>query len=259
VSIKDVYEEFRAPRYKFRGGNRRYLNFLDQETGVYISVLVDEPQLNPDLANRNVEKILADGRNDIEITSVPFVDEIRFIVGITIGGRLPRRIGSHALVMYIDNPNSPTRDLDNIWRNDIMLDASGHFGIGWRIRSSASDIVVPERFPSPITIDSYRRYFFPRNNEMWYTYSYSIDREAGVHIHSLISEMYERTSFQCAIKTSTLLQQSGLFHGIRRSLFPGDIKRFLDRYIPIYKNIMRLIDKSSYDLGISPLLQQSLI
>jgi len=257
LGAKDIFKEFSSPRYRYTGGGENHLNFIDQETGTGITVFFGGSKPKSGLIDGNFEKVLTSGKKDIEVSPIPFEEEIRLIVGITIGGRIPRWIGAHALVMYIDNPHAPLRDMDGFWRNDIMLDASGQFGTRWGIRSIASDIVVPERFPSQITIDSYRRYFYPRVGEMWYTYSYSIDREFGTHIHGLIREKYQRTSFQCAIKASTLLQRSGLFDGIEVVWRPAGIKRFLDRYTPVKRNIMRLVDKSVYDLGVSPPRQQS--
>lgn len=187
--------------------------------------------------------------NNINNPPHEFDEEIKLIIGITIGGILPRWVGAHAFVMYINDPNNPERGWrSEVWEEDIMLDASGHYGIG-NFRSVNSDIVTPAN-QHTISINSYRRWFDQQENETLYTYL--IEKEFGRHIHRLIEEMYPRTRLQCAFKASTLMLQSGLFEGIRIRRFPARIKDFLDVYVPEKKNIMKLVDKSSYDLSVPP-------
>ena len=83
-----------------------------------------------------------------------------------------------------------------------------------------------------------------------YTYTYLVEKESGRHIRNLILEHEGRSppGF-CAIRASAMLQRSGLFPGVKRNFFPAVMKRFLDQYIPVNKNVMKLIDKSSFYLG----------
>ena len=253
-------DRFDSPRYRLTHVGRDYRSYIDLETGIGYCVDCDPPKGITKTGHDHYEKIAVMGRRDeVDTTENPvaFEDEIRLIVGITIGGTFPRWIGDHACVMYIDNPYNPAREANSLWRNDIMLDASGSFGINWEIRNPGSDVVVPERSPSQISIDGYRRYFYPLEGSIWHTYSYSIDKIFGTYIHELIGEMFERSSFSCASKTSDLLKRTGLFEGIGWTYRPVAIKGFLEHYVPVNKNVIRLVDKSSYDLGSRPPIQGS--
>jgi hypothetical protein len=150
--------------------------------------------------------------------------------------------------MYIVDPYNSARK----WQLDIMLDASGEYGVRNSIRRKPnSDIVMPSS-PTTISIDSYRRYFYELKGEILYTYSYIIDETIGQNIRILIENTGSRRPLACASKASYLLERTGLFPDIKTSRYPINIKKICDKFEPVNKEIMDISDKSSYDLEVYP-------
>ena len=179
-------------------------------------------------------------------------DIIQLIVGISVGrSGFDKIFGAHAFLMYIEDPYG----LLGTWQNDVMLDASGSYGDG-TFRQGYTNLIVPVfrvTTPATITIDAYRRYWFTRNtNQTLYTYTYIIDEAVGSNIRTLIFSRERRTLMACALEASGVLDQSGLFPGIRVDRRPIVLKRFLDNFTPQNNEIIVLKNKSSYDLDVYP-------
>jgi len=254
--IHNENDRFRPPRYRITCESSNYIGYIDTETGLAITVYDARNARRRKNANiqlgfgsAGIEQGELGSHHTNDLLNIAG-EVIKIIVGITIATRFSR-IGAHTFVMYINEPNNPEREWrSEIWGKDVMLDAAGSFGIGV-FRSAGSDIVVPgEQPPSPISVDRYRRWFHQQEGETLYTYTYLVEKETGRRVRNLILE-HERRSPPgfCAIVASSMLQRSGLFTGIRRTPFPANIKRFLDRYTPTHKNIMKLDDKSAFYLG----------
>jgi hypothetical protein len=172
---------------------------------------------------------------------------IKLIIGVSIAkSGIFKIFGAHAFLMYIVDPYNSARK----WQKDIMLDASGHYGVP-KYRDTRSDIVFPDT-PSTISIDSYRRYFYKIKKEILYTYSYIIDEHIGQNIRNLILNNDKRSSFSCATKASYILAQTGLFQNIKDSGYPIDIKKYIDNFNPANKTIIDLLGKQYFDLEIYP-------
>jgi hypothetical protein len=258
------HNKFDSPRYKLTWIGNGYRSYLDLETGKGCCYI--EPDNRSIINHEHYDKICTvgdrdktsskDTENTNYICGLPIVfdKEIKLIVGVTIGGILPDWVGAHAFVMYINEPYNLTRNSNNrIWQEDIMLDASGQYGIGLDgFRNINSDIVHPQNM-NTISIDYYRKWFHQRESETLYTYTYLIEKDSGSHIRGLILEHDEvRTSLRCATKASRLLLQSSLFQGVRVHQWPAILKRFLDNYTPVNRNIMILEETNSYDLSKPP-------
>ena len=167
------HDKFRPPRYKLLGycpysGATQY---YDCERGMGFNVpnynkwQLERAKSNHfEITNTGGRRETPNNKNEAggkgKNNNIPyeFDEEIKLIIGVTIEIRRPR-IGAHAFVMYINEPNNPEREWRReIWGEDIMLDASGHFGM--TVFRGSSDIVLPGALPpSPISIDRYRRWF----------------------------------------------------------------------------------------------------
>jgi hypothetical protein len=185
----------------------------------------------------NISNTILDAHEDI----------IKLIIGVSIAKNgILKIFGAHTFLMCIIEPYSDTRN----WQLDVMLDASGHYGVP-QYRHTNTDIVVPNS-PTTISIDNYRRYWFRRKKELLYTYSYIIDKSVGQTIRSLIRNNEKRSTLSCASKAMYVLERTGLFPKIKTSSYPIDLKKYCDNFDPANKNIMDLLEKSSYDLEIYP-------
>jgi hypothetical protein len=100
------------------------------------------------------------------------------IIGVSVEkSGLTKNWGAHAFIMYINDPYKTQLN----WRQDIMLDAAGHYRIEDRANSN---IVRPVNF-NTITIDAYRRYFYGKP-EILYTYSFDLNKTVGIVIKNKI-------------------------------------------------------------------------
>jgi hypothetical protein len=245
------HEKFNSPRYKLTHQGVDYRSYLDLQTGIgYCLPWYDSRRSSKSGYNIYVQNTIEESiemKNSSTDTILNRYDNIiELIVGVSIAKRgIFRLLGAHAFLMYIVDPYNSARK----WQNDIMLDASGHYGVP-QYRDTRSDIVFPST-PTTISIDSYRRYFYTRNNkEILYTYSFIIDDSIGKNIRTLILNNDQRSTLSCATKASTILSQVGLFSEIKISSYPVDIKKYFDRYSPNNKMIIDCLEKSSYDLDI---------
>lgn len=179
-------------------------------------------------------------------------DIIQLIVGISVGkSGLDKIIGAHAFLMYIEDPYG----LLGTWQNDVMLDASGSYGAG-TFRQGSTNLIIPVfgvTTPATITIDAYRRFWFTGDiKQILHTYTYIIDKAVGSNIRTLIFSRERRTRAACALEASGVLDQSGLFPGIKVDRRPIMLKRFLDNFTPQNNEIIVPKDKSSYELDVYP-------
>jgi hypothetical protein len=149
--------------------------------------------------------------------------------------------------MYITDPYGGD---GRLYTGDIMLDASGHYGVP-SFRTTNSDIVRP-RSQYTISVDSYRRYFIHNSGEMLYTYSYIVDERYARKIKEEIILQAPRDWLTCALEASTVLFNSGLFPEIKISRSPKELKKYLDGYTPNDIDKIKLIGKDHYDLGVYP-------
>jgi hypothetical protein len=138
-------------------------------------------------------------------------DGNEIIVGISMGknkngGISKDPIGQHVFIMYIDSYNSD---------NNIMLDVSGHYGPG-----RGSDIVGGES----VNVNDYLNYFNDSPEELT-VFTITMPERDEHKIRDLISEVEGRSPLPfCAINSSNLLKESGLFPNItRRRLTPKGV------------------------------------
>jgi hypothetical protein len=96
------------------------------------------------------------------------------------------------------------------------------------------------------------------SGEILYTYTFIIDEAVGVNIQPLILSKSKRTTMACAYEATEVLEQSGLFPGIRVSgapfvsRIPLNLKRSLDNYTTHNNKIIDLKEKKIYALDIYP-------
>jgi hypothetical protein len=181
------------------------------------------------------------------------VDDVKKVVKLIVGITLAKNenlfevSGVHAFIIYITDPYGGD---GRLYTGDIMLDASGHYGIP-NLRTTNSDIVYP-RSQYSISIDSYRRYFIHNTGKILYTYSYIIDERYAKKIKEEIILQAPRDWLTCALEASTVLFNSGFFPEIKISRSPKELKKYLDSYTPNDIDKIKLIGKDYYDLGVYP-------
>ena len=140
------------------------------------------------------------------------------VVGISTSDTLFGTIfGEHAFIMYT-NPDNPTEN--------IMLDASGQFGGG-----RACDIVESSQIE--ISVNSYLNYF--DTDETLTVFELKLGFSSEEKIKELIENTFGRSSFQCAVRASSLLKDS--------KLFGENIKK---RFTPrgLYNDLMKFAQKN---------------
>lgn len=257
-------EMFNSPRYRITWVGNGYRSYLDQETGIGYCVPVEERKYSTNsLLDKNIprngNKMLmgneyCDSSDSNNSVLDGYVDIIQLIIGISVAkGGFLKGLGAHAFIMYIIDPYNTARN----WQQDIMLDASGNYGVKNSVHRKPNVDIVEPTSPTTISIDSYRRYFYGYK-EILYIYSYIVDKTVGQNIKTLINNVGLQDgfgffgSFKCADKASYILKQSGLFPGIKNTMYPIDIKRFCDKFDTVNKSIMDISKKASYDLEILP-------
>ena len=153
---KKELEKFNSPRYRLTHQGRNYRSYIDLQTGVCYYVHCHNPNWNSNarysymqsaaqesdralaeymklrIGSTGIEKNQPNSTGNLSTILNRYDDIIQLIVGVTLGGDLPRRIfGAHTFLIYNEDPYG----LLGIWRNDVMLDASGSYGLGtfkWR-------------------------------------------------------------------------------------------------------------------------------
>jgi hypothetical protein len=253
------HDKFDSPRYKLTWVGNGYRSYLDLQTGIGYCLPYNEKRnsvnslLDKEYISRNNNEMFFDNKHGDSSGGYNSIldmhdDIIQLIVGVSVRkGGIRHIVGAHAFIMYIVDPYNTARD----WMKDIMLDASGDYGVRNHIHRKKNVDIVEPTSPTTITIDSYRRYFYGYK-EILHTYSYIIDKSVGQNIKTLITNAGKQRPMACADKASYILEQSGLFPGIKNDPRPIVIKRFCDKFVPANNKIMAILEKASYDLESLP-------
>ena len=148
------HKEFDSPRYRPTLSRYGYRSYIDLETGRGYTLPFFEKKYSVNGQLLAVSREIS-GQNIVNNSVSEIADEIiKLIIGVSVGKRgFSRRHGAHAFIMFVNDPFNPKRE----WSQDIMLDASGSFGMNM-YRSRATNLVSP-RSQTTISIDRYRRFF----------------------------------------------------------------------------------------------------
>jgi RHS repeat-associated protein len=150
---------------------------------------------------------------------IKFVDPTgrTIIVGISTAKEGFDLTGAHAFIMYIDNYDP---------EQSLMFDPSG----GYARATLSSDLVEPGQLNGKeMSVQAYIDYFEGKTQELT-TFTINLSYEDEQKIKDAMLENGVRTWAKCAIKSSALLKESGLFPEVDNRKTPKGLLKDMQRY-----------------------------